>query len=87
MDLYSGDEILSLGIPKSAIFDDDTQQVVFIQKEGESFEKRIVETGGSYKGLIAILSGLEEGERVVTKGGYLVKLASTSVAIGHSHTH
>jgi RND family efflux transporter MFP subunit len=87
VDLYTAGETASLCIPKSAIFDDDTQQVVFLHKEGESFEKRVVETGSTYRGLVAILSGLEEGERVVTEGGYLVKLASTSAAIGHSHTH
>lgn len=87
VDLYADNETMSLCVPESAIFDDDLQQVVFIHKEGESFEKRVVKTGSRYKGWVAILSGLKEGERVVAKGGYLVKLASTSAAIGHPHAH
>jgi len=87
VDLYTDNETMSLCVPESSIFDDDVQQVVFVHKEGESFEKRVVKTGSRYKGWVAILSSLKEGERVVTKGGYLVKLASTSVAIGHPHTH
>ncbi len=87
VDLYTDNETMSLCVPESAIFDDDVQQVVFVHKEGESFEKRVVETGSRYNGWGAILSGLKEGERVVAKGGYLVKLASTSAAIGHPHAH
>ena len=30
---------------------------------------------------------IAEGERVVTRGGYMVKLASTTAAIGHPHAH
>ncbi|MCH8010347.1 MAG: efflux RND transporter periplasmic adaptor subunit [Candidatus Marinimicrobia bacterium] len=87
VDLYSTEKTLSLSIPKSAIFDDDANQVVFVHMEGESFEKRVVKTGNRDNGLVAILSGIRKGERVVTKGGYLVKLASTSAAVGHPHAH
>jgi multidrug efflux pump subunit AcrA (membrane-fusion protein) len=76
-----------LSIPESALYDDDAQQIVFVHVEGESFEKRTVETGSRYKGQVSVLSGLNEGERVVTQGGYLVKLASTSEEIGHGHAH
>ena len=56
-------------------------------EEKELFEKRKVETGIRYKGWIEIKDGLEAGEHVVTKGGYMVKLASTSTDIGHPHVH
>jgi multidrug efflux pump subunit AcrA (membrane-fusion protein) len=37
---------------------------------------------------VQILSGLKEGDRVVTKGAYQVKLASASNAIpAHNHEH
>lgn len=87
VDLYSTENTLSLSVSKSAIFDNDANQVVFVHMEGESFEKRIVKTGNRDNGLVAILSGLHNEERVVTNGGYLVKLASTSAAVGHPHAH
>ncbi len=87
VDIYTSDVASSLCVPESAIFDDDAHHVVFTQEGGESFKRKVVETGSLYKGRVAILSGLKEGERVVTRGGYLVKLASTSAVIGHPHAH
>ena len=87
VELYTTRATRSLSIPESALYDDDAQQIVFVHAEGESFEKRTVETGSRYRGWISILSGLKAGERVVTQGGYLVKLASTSKEIGHGHAH
>jgi membrane fusion protein, heavy metal efflux system len=87
VELYTTAHQEELCIPKPAIYDDDGRKIVFVHIEGETFEKRIVTTGGSYQGWVAILNGIEEGERVVTEGGYQVKLASTSAAIGHPHTH
>ncbi len=87
VDLYSTEGARAIAVPESAVFDDDMNQVVFVHTGGESFEKRIVKTGSRHKGLVAILSGIKTGERVVTKGGYMVKLASTSTAVGHPHSH
>lgn len=87
VDLYTTEGGRGLAIPESALFNDDANQVVFIQISGESFEKRIVKTGNKENGLVSILSGVHKGERVVTAGGYLVKLASTSTAVGHPHAH
>ncbi|MCH7612769.1 MAG: efflux RND transporter periplasmic adaptor subunit [Candidatus Marinimicrobia bacterium] len=87
VDLYSTEKTHYLSVPRSAIFDDDVNQVVFVHMEGESFEKRVVKTGNRDNGLVAILSGLQKEERVVTIGGYIVKLASTSAAVGHPHAH
>ncbi len=87
VELYTSDEKEALSVPSQSIYDDDGQQVVFVHKEGETFEKRVVEVGDSYKGWVEIREGLKERERVVTKGGYQVKLASSSAAIGHPHAH
>jgi membrane fusion protein, heavy metal efflux system len=87
LELYTSDEKDALCVPSKAVYDDNGQIVVFVHKEGETFEKRVVKVGDSYKGCVAILEGVKEGERIVTKGGYLVKLASTSAAIAHPHAH
>jgi RND family efflux transporter MFP subunit len=87
LDLYTSAEKKVIAIPESSVFDEDVQEVVFVQIEGELFEKRKVETGIRYKGWVEIKEGIESGERVVTEGGYMVKLASTSTDIGHPHVH
>ncbi len=76
-------------LPEEALFEDEGRTFVFVQKEGESFERREVKTGVRGNGFVAIISGLQEGERVVFKGGYYVKLASLSsrTAQGHGHDH
>ncbi|MBN4081052.1 efflux RND transporter periplasmic adaptor subunit [Caldithrix abyssi] len=87
VDLYTTGETPVLAVPNNAIFEDEANEIVFVHSQGESFEKRIVKTGNRDNGWVAILSGLQKGDRVVTKGGYLVKLASTSATVGHPHSH
>jgi multidrug efflux pump subunit AcrA (membrane-fusion protein) len=87
VELYFGGTEPALCVPKGAVFDDDAHDVVFVHTEGESFAKREVTVGAHDDGWVSILSGLEEGERIVTRGGYHVKLATTSVETGHGHGH
>lgn len=86
-ELLNGESQKALAVPETALFDEEAQQVLFVHVSGETFEKRVVKTGNHDRGWIAILDGLAEGERVVTRGGYMVKLASTTAAIGHPHAH
>lgn len=81
------DEVISL--PESAIIDEDGMHTVYVEIEGEGFEKRIIKTGITDSGFVQVLEGLKKGERVVTKGAYQVRLAALSPesAIGHGHVH
>ncbi len=85
--LYTTPVKALLTVPMSAVYEDNSQKVVFVHVSGEAFEKRNVVTGARYNDYVAITSGITEGERVVSRGGYQVKLASTSEEIGHPHTH
>ena len=77
-----------LSISKSAVLEDQSIFYVFVQTEGESFEKRFVTIGSDNGEDIEILSGLKAGERIVNKGVYFVKLASLAGALpAHSHEH
>lgn len=87
VELYFGGTEPALCVPRSAVFDDDAHDVVFVHTAGESFAKRLVEVGAHDDGWVSILTGLKEGERVVTQGGYHVKLASMTTEIGHGHAH
>lgn len=86
-ELLNGESRSMPAVPETALFDEESQQVVFRHVSGETFEKRVVKTGNHDRGWVAILDGLQVGDRVVTKGGYQVKLASTTAAIGHPHAH
>lgn len=87
VELYASDGHTSTAVPKSAVYEDEGMDVVFVQTGGESFEKRIVQVGPHHNGWVAITRGLAPGERVVTTGGYQVKLAASSAEIGHGHAH
>jgi len=87
VELYGTDRNSATAIPKSAIYEEEGMDVVFVQSGGESFEKRIVTLGPNFSGWVTVLKGLQHGERVVATGGYHVKLASTTAEIGHGHAH
>jgi RND family efflux transporter MFP subunit len=75
-------------VPESAIVDDGGRPVVFVQHEGESFSRRPVRLGIRESDLVQVTEGLKSGERVVTRGAYLVRLAALSTQIpAHGHVH
>ena len=75
-------------IPSSAVIEDSGRTLVYVQVSGESFEDRTVTVGNRQGGQVQIAAGLQEGERVVTRGAYLLRLASMSTqAPAHGHVH
>lgn len=75
-------------IPVSSLIEEQGLFYAYVQTAGESFVKRELKLGGSDGINIQVLAGLNEGERVVTKGGYQIKLATASGAIPlHGHAH
>ncbi len=84
--ILSGDGSEAVRVPASAVQDESGTQVVYVQAGGESFERRIVQTGARDGERIAIVAGIEPGQRVVSKGAYLIRL-STSKAGPSGHAH
>jgi RND family efflux transporter MFP subunit len=75
-------------VPAAAIVDDAGRPIVFVQRQGETFERRAVTLGPRSGDLVQITDGVKPGERVVTKGAYLVRLASLSTSVpAHGHVH
>jgi cobalt-zinc-cadmium efflux system membrane fusion protein len=75
-------------VPEAAIIDDAGRPVVFVQKGGETFLRRPVKLGIRNHGLVQILEGINVGDRVVTKGAYLIRLSTMSSAVpAHGHVH
>lgn len=78
----------SVTVPKESIWEDQGHYYVFVQKNGELFEKREVILNGYDSVRYKISNGLREGEVVVTKGAYRVMLASKSSELPtNTHTH
>ena len=82
-----GGAVDAVTVPRSAVLDVEGRSVVYVQAEGESFEERVVRVGPSQGERMAIISGIEPGERIVTRGAHLVRLAGSSGSVGHGHVH
>jgi cobalt-zinc-cadmium efflux system membrane fusion protein len=75
-------------VPEAAIIDDAGRPVVFVQRGGETFVRRPVKTGVRNNGLVQVMEGINPGDRVVTKGAYLIRLSTMSSAVpAHGHVH
>jgi cobalt-zinc-cadmium efflux system membrane fusion protein len=67
--LVTGGRKDALLIPVSAFVDNEGVKVVYV-KEGERYERRVVSLGAVTYQWAEVLSGVEEGEEVVTAGAY-----------------
>jgi RND family efflux transporter MFP subunit len=76
-----------ISVPVSAITEEQDLYFVYLQLDEEGYKKQEVSLGQSDGARIAILSGLNAGDRVVTKGVYQVKLAATSSVMPEGHSH
>lgn len=86
--VFAGGAREAVAIPASSVLDEGGIRVVFVMTGGESFERRQVRLGARDGDWVEVLDGLTPGQRVVSRGAYLVKLASTGTAeIGHGHAH
>lgn len=84
----TGQQATGVLIPSAAILDEDGRAVVYVQAEGERFEKREVRVAGTEGTRSVVTSGVKAGERIVTGATYQVRLASLSTAVpSHGHEH
>jgi Cu(I)/Ag(I) efflux system membrane fusion protein len=74
-------------VPRDAVVDTGLQQHVFVAT-GDRFEPRAVTLGVQLADRIEVRTGLEEGERIVAAGVFLLdsesRLRATGGAAGHS---
>jgi len=72
VELLAGRQVDALAVPAESIVRTGTQEQVFVRRAPGRFEPRRVVPGVSANGQIQIVSGLEEGEVVVTSGQFLI---------------
>ena len=86
--IHAGETVQAPAVPAAALVDDAGLATVYVQRDGETFERRVVRTGLRDGEWVQVVDGLAPGERVVIRGAYLVKLAgSRGDAVSHSHAH
>lgn len=79
---------VSPAVPESAIVDDAGRPIVFVQMTGEAFVRRPVQLGLREGGWVQVTEGVFPGERVVTRGAHLIRLAAMSNQVpAHGHVH
>lgn len=85
--LDASESVDAMLIPKESVLDHEGKKIVYVLLSGEEFQRREVTLGDSYGDKVAILSGLQAGERVVTQGAYQLKLQELRPADAGAHTH
>lgn len=75
-------------IPSSALLESYGKYSVIVQLGGELFEERNIVVGSRNGNEVEVIKGLQQGEMVVTKGAYQVKMQSMAgEAPAHGHAH
>lgn len=78
----------SLVIPVTALLEEQGVFYAYVQTSGERFQKRELQIGASDGMHVQVLSGIMEGERIVTRGAYQIKLSTaTGTMPAHGHEH
>ena len=80
--IHTGDAVPSLAIPQTGVVrEGDGSMSIWVTKDRKTFEKRTVKIGLQEAGLSQILSGINQGEIVVTKGAiFLSNMANANTA-------
>lgn len=86
--LIAGKKDNVISVPETALTEEQGAYFVYVRIHGDEYRKQEVMIGESDGIRREILKGLGEGDEVVTKGAYQVKLASVAGSIpGHTHNH
>ena len=85
--LDAGESVTAMMIPLSAVLDNEGKKIVYVLLSGEEFQRREVTLGDQYGDKVAVLSGLEKADRVVTQGAYQIRLQELRPADAGIHSH
>jgi Cu(I)/Ag(I) efflux system membrane fusion protein len=86
--IFESDFGAGITVPENAVLFTGKRNLVWIQIEDGMYEPREVQVGFKLDGKYQILSGLAEGEKVVSSGGFLIDSESqlkSGTMPGHQH--
>ncbi len=72
VEITTGGEDDGLAVPTGAVIDSGTRQIVFVDRGNGRYEPRDVKLGRKGDGLVEVLRGVAEGEKVVVNGNFLI---------------
>lgn len=76
-----------LTLPSDAVQNVDGKDVVFVQTDHETFEKRVVEIKSRVAKEVAISGDLKKGDDVVVSGAFILKSKLLESQMEHAHDH
>ena len=76
----------NLAVPKNAVIRTGDKDIVYVEKEKGVYVPRRVKIGYEQDGYYEILSGLKEGEVVVSSGGFLID-SESQIELGYNSGH
>ena len=81
-----GEQLL---IPREAVFDTGKRQYVFTELNPGYFEPKVIELGTKVGNQFIVTHGLDEGEKIVIDGNFLLdsesQLKASGSGGGHNH--
>jgi cobalt-zinc-cadmium efflux system membrane fusion protein len=75
-----------IALPKEAILDDKDLELVFVRR-GDEYIPLVIETGVRQGEYVQILSGIQEGDVVVTSGNFQLKSKMYEDILSKGHVH
>ena len=85
--LICGERNGVISVPRGALVEIQGNKYVYVAEDEDEYEKRLVNTGSTDGERIEILEGLKEGEKIVSKGASIIRMAEVSAIAPPSHTH
>jgi membrane fusion protein, heavy metal efflux system len=76
--VHTGTRSHTLVVPVGAVLrDDKNEPIVYVEREPGKFAQRSITTAGQQDGLVAVSSGLQEGETIVSDGTLFLQFGNT----------
>ena len=85
--LICGERNGVITVPREALVEIQGNKYVYIAEDDHEYVKKLVKTGSSDGERIEIIEGLEEGDKIVAKGGAIIRMAEVSSIAPPAHTH
>lgn len=76
-----------ISVPRDALLEIQGNKYVYAYDGDHGYEKILVKTGASDGDRVEIIQGLEEGERIVSKGASVIRMAEVSSIAPPAHNH
>jgi membrane fusion protein, heavy metal efflux system len=81
-ELLVGEKKAALLVPQDAVQQVNGQDAVFVRLSADHFVVRPIQAGDSAQGQVRVISGIQTGDQVVTRGSFLVKSQLLRSSIG-----